>query len=90
MTLSRPEARMVAVSFLVLYLELALIRWVPGYLHNFGYFTNFAMLAAFLGIGLGCLLPGRGIAVAYLPCALMALASVLTRNLSHPVLPWQA
>ncbi len=68
---------MVAVSFLVLYLELALIRWVPGYLHNFGYFTNFAMLAAFLGIGLGCLLPGRGTAIAYLPCALMALASVV-------------
>ena len=72
---------MVAVSFLVLYLELALIRWVPGYLHNFGYFTNFAMLAAFLGIGLGCLLPGRRTAVAYLPCALMALVAVV--RLAH-------
>ena len=45
------EVRIVAVSFLVLYLELALIRWVSGYIHNFGYFTNFAMLASFLGIG---------------------------------------
>jgi hypothetical protein len=72
-----PQARIVAVSFLVLYLELALIRWVAGYVHNFGYFTNFTMLAAFLGVGTGCLVTRRVPAVAYTPCFLMALALVV-------------
>jgi SAM-dependent methyltransferase len=68
---------MFAVSFLVLYLELALIRWVTGYVHNFGYFTNFAMLAAFLGVGLGCLLARRPSAIALLPCFLLGLALIV-------------
>ncbi|MGO9000182.1 MAG: hypothetical protein ACLQVI_43190 [Polyangiaceae bacterium] len=68
---------MVALSFLVLYLELALIRWVTGYVHNFGYFTNFAMLAAFLGIGVGCLLGRRMSAIALLPSILVALALIV-------------
>jgi SAM-dependent methyltransferase len=68
---------MVALSFLILYLELALIRWVSGYVHNFGYFTNFAMLAAFLGIGLGCLLAGRANATATLPFFLMVLGLIV-------------
>jgi len=72
-----PEARMAALSFLVLYLELALIRWVSGYVHNFGYFTNFAMLAAFLGIGLGCLLARRPSLLAWLPWALVALGTIV-------------
>ncbi len=72
-----PEIRIVSLSFLVLYLELALIRWVAGYVHNFGYFTNFAMLAAFLGIGLGCLLAKRAALIAWLPWALLALAAIV-------------
>ncbi len=68
---------MVAVSFLILYLELALIRWVAGYVRNFGYFTNFAMLAAFLGTGVGCLLARRAKAIVSLPGLLLALALIV-------------
>jgi SAM-dependent methyltransferase len=43
-------------SFLVLFLEIALIRWMPAYIRLLAYFSNFILLASFLGIGIGCLL----------------------------------
>jgi hypothetical protein len=46
-------------SFLVLFLEIALIRWMPAYIRLLAYFSNFILLATFLGGGLGCLLAGR-------------------------------
>jgi spermidine synthase len=46
-------------SFLVLFLEIALIRWMPAYVRLLAYFSNFILLASFLGGGLGCLLAGR-------------------------------
>ena len=49
-------ARAGLASFLVLFLEVAFIRWMPAYVRLLAYFTNFILLGAFLGIGLGCLL----------------------------------
>ena len=46
-------------SFLVLFLEVALIRWMPAYIRLLAYFSNFILLASFLGIGVGCLLASR-------------------------------
>src|SRR5213593_1735984 len=46
-------------SFLVLFLEVALIRWMPAYVRLLAYFSNFILLASFLGIGVGCLVAGR-------------------------------
>jgi Spermine/spermidine synthase domain len=46
-------------SFLVLFLETALIRWLPAYVRLLAYFSNFILLASFLGIGAGCLLARR-------------------------------
>src|SRR3982750_3327180 len=46
-------------SFLVLFLETALIRWMPAYVRLLAYFSNFILLASFLGIGIGCLLASR-------------------------------
>ncbi len=44
------------ISFLILFLEVALIRWMPAYIRLLAYFSNFILLASFLGIGVGCLL----------------------------------
>lgn len=46
-------------SFLVLFLEIALIRWMPAYIRLLAFFSNFILLASFLGIGVGCLLASR-------------------------------
>ncbi|MPY86351.1 MAG: methyltransferase domain-containing protein [Luteitalea sp.] len=47
--------RLFLISFLVLFLEVTLIRWVPAYVRLLSYFANFILLASFLGIGIGCL-----------------------------------
>jgi SAM-dependent methyltransferase len=46
-------------SFLVLLLEIALIRWIPAYIRLLSYFSNFILLAAFLGCGVGCLVASQ-------------------------------
>jgi SAM-dependent methyltransferase len=53
---SSPAVRTFLASFLVLFLEIALIRWMPAYVRLLAYFSNFILLASFLGIGVGCLL----------------------------------
>jgi SAM-dependent methyltransferase len=49
------RARLVALSFLMLFVELALIRWTASNDIHLAYLTNFVLLASFLGIGLGFL-----------------------------------
>jgi SAM-dependent methyltransferase len=44
---------------LVLYLELACIRWFPAHVLFLTFFTNTVLLAAFLGMSVGCLLADR-------------------------------
>src|SRR5687768_12392116 len=54
--IDRPQTQLFLTSFAILFLELALIRFVPAYVRYLGYFTNFILLGSFLGIGIGCLL----------------------------------
>ncbi len=49
--------RLVLGSALMLFLELALIRWLGANVVHLSYFSNFVLLGSFLGIGLG--LPDR-------------------------------
>lgn len=49
-------AAILATSFLILFLELALIRWIPAHVRVVSYFSNLVLLACFLGMGVGCLL----------------------------------
>jgi hypothetical protein len=66
--------RIVGYSFLILFLELALIRYVPSSVRLVGYYTNFVLISAFLGMGVGLLLEKRGNHYPYLfPFALLVL-----------------
>lgn len=47
------------VSFLALFVELTLIRWLPANVFSLAYFTNIVIIASFLGLGLGALLYKR-------------------------------
>ena len=51
--------RLVAGSALMLFLELALIRWLGSNIVHLSYFSNFVLLGSFLGIGLGFLISRR-------------------------------
>ena len=52
---SRLRLRLVGLSFLMLFLELGLIRWAASNNIHLAYLTNFVLLASFLGIGIGFL-----------------------------------
>src|ERR1051326_9135317 len=65
-------------SFLVLFVEVALIRWMRVYIRLLAYLSNFILLAAFLGIGVGCLLASiRARLFAWFPLVLFALVAVV-------------
>ena len=49
------RARLGVASFLMLFVELALIRWSAAWNVYVAYFTNFVLLASFLGVGVGFL-----------------------------------
>jgi Spermine/spermidine synthase domain len=49
------RARLVLLSFLMLFVELALIRWTGSNVVHLSYFSNFVLLGSFLGIGIGFL-----------------------------------
>src|SRR6185369_2450365 len=75
-------------SFLVLFLETALIRWMPAYVRLLAYFSNFILLASFLGIGLGCLLAaGRRQLFVYFPAILLGLIVAVDRLRLEVALP---
>jgi hypothetical protein len=51
----RKDIQLFLTSFLGLYAELLCIRWMPAHVRFLSYFTNFILLASFLGLGVGIL-----------------------------------
>jgi len=54
-----PRLRLFSLTFLMLFVELALIRWLGANVVYMSYYSNFVLLGSFLGIGLGFLWAGR-------------------------------
>jgi len=52
-------AELFAISFLILFLELACIRWFGATVIFLTFFTNIVLMACFLGVSVGCLAAGR-------------------------------
>jgi SAM-dependent methyltransferase len=52
---SRERIDLFLASFLMLFVELMLIRWAGAYVVYLSYFANFVLLGSFLGIGIGFL-----------------------------------
>jgi len=78
-----PRLRLVLLSFLMLFVELALIRWTGSNVVYLSYFSNFVLLGSFLGIGIGFL---RGKAHTNLfPYVPVALAFFVAFILIFPV-----
>ena len=71
------------ISVLLLFLELACIRWFPAHVLYLTFFTNTVLLACFLGMSLGCLAVGhRRDYLAWAPYVLgVALGAALAVNL---------
>jgi SAM-dependent methyltransferase len=86
MTDGRARARyapLFLASLLALYLQLTVIRWLPGQVRVIAYFTNFILIACFFGLGLGMLTARRsGRAAAWAAPALLGLV-LLTIAFHH-------
>ena len=77
------RTRLVLASALMLFVELALIRWTSSNNLYLVHLTNFVLLASFLGIGLGFLWPRAGRDL--FPLAPMLLAALVGFVLVFPV-----
>ena len=54
-SLRRAGLEIAAASFVVLFQELALIRWLPVQVRVIAYFPNLILISSFLGLGIGAL-----------------------------------
>jgi SAM-dependent methyltransferase len=55
----RSSGYLFLISWLILFLELACIRWFPAHVLFLTFFTNTVLLACFLGMSIGCLGAGQ-------------------------------
>jgi hypothetical protein len=92
---SKPRAvtgdavRLGAISFFSLYMELTLIRWAPSQVRLLAYFSNYVLIAALLGIGVGMLLADRRrrLVLVFAPALLCLMGVILLLEAVHFVLP---
>lgn len=56
-----PGLELFLASFISLFLELLLIRWVPSLIQIVAYYGNLMLISSFLGLGCGMLLARRGL-----------------------------
>ena len=71
--------RLVLLSFLMLFVELGLIRWLGSNIVYLSYFSNFVLLGSFLGIGVGFLrAQSRVNLFPWTPVALAALVAFVS------------
>ena len=74
---SRATVELFLISFVVLFLELACIRWLGSIVIFLTYFTNIVLMACFLGVSVGCLASGRSYSwiSAFIPLVLLMTVS---------------
>ncbi len=89
---SRADAgRLFLCGFLILFLELVLIRYLAGNIWNLGYFPNLVLMAVFVGMGVGFLLhhtiPERLSPVFFQAAAFVLLLLVVMVKYVSPSVP---
>lgn len=75
--LAGSTVRLFLTSATILYVELLLIRWIPANVVYVGFFSNFLLIASFLGIGLGILFGRAGAKLPASPFTLLLFGLVL-------------
>lgn len=82
-----PRIELFLVSFLILFFELAAIRWFAATVVFLTFFTNIVLLACFLGMSVGLLTSSRPVNLVrtVLPLAMLSFAAAVATNLLY----WQ-
>ncbi|HEV3008889.1 MAG TPA: hypothetical protein VGX52_07640 [Burkholderiales bacterium] len=81
----RAERDLFLISFLILFFELAAIRWFAATVVFLTFFTNIVLLACFLGMSVGLLAARRpqNLVQAALPIATLAFAAAVATHLAY-------
>ena len=81
--------RLGAYTLLILFFELAFIRYTAGEVRVFGFYLNFVVIAAFLGMGTGLLRAAAAERVKWLavPASVLVIAGVVYLSRTHVVVP---
>src|SRR5271157_1290178 len=74
---THPLLWLLVTSFAALYLEIMLIRWVSTEVRIFAYFQNLALIACFLGFGVGCFYAAQRSSVVFSLLAMTALVALV-------------
>ncbi len=67
------KSQIFLTGFLILFLEIALIRWLNSNIMSLAYFSNLVLLASFFGIGLGCITSKKYNSIRLLPISLVVI-----------------
>jgi SAM-dependent methyltransferase len=83
--LPRAQRDLFLISFLILFFELAAIRWFAATVVFLTFFTNIVLLACFLGMSVGLLAARRpqNLVQAALPLAVLAFAAAVATHLVY-------
>ena len=81
--LANTVVRLLLASSLMLFLELALIRWLGANVIHLSYFSNFVLLGSFLGIGAGFLISRKSWSI--WPASMPLLSILVVGMLWFPV-----
>src|SRR5713101_4278640 len=74
---SNPNWSLFWVSFVALFVEIMMIRWIGTEVRVFAYFQNLALIACFLGFGLGCYWSRRHKSTIFSLLAIVSLVSLV-------------
>jgi len=87
--MSRPALRLAGYSALILFFELAFIRYTSAYVRVFGFYVNFVVIATFLGMGVGLLRAERAPALKWIaiPGTVMFMGAVALFSLARISVP---
>ncbi len=80
-SLGRRDAELFVLSALILYLEVALIRWIGTEVRIFAYLGNLVLVVCFFGVGLGCCQATRPASLTRLGLNLLIVAGLISNPL---------
>ena len=74
-SLRRAALELTLTSFIVLFQELALIRWLSAEVRVLAYFPNVVLISAFLGLGIGTMRAGKRLRLWIWPASLVVVVA---------------
>ena len=79
--INKNSSKIFIISFLILFFELTLIRYISASIVSISFYSNIILLASFFGVGAGCLLNIKKNLFNYFPTLILILLLILNSSL---------